>query len=710
MLPMLLGSMLLKLGGSALASRNEMGANLRSAQNVSGYSLGLIVYQPRLQKLLAFCAFETAFYVAYRYGMSFSQACASPFWFPDSVLLCALLLSRPGCWWIFILGALPIRLFSDVARDLPFWFLLVTFAIDSARGVLTAVALRHFLKNPIRFDTVQAFAFFCLWAVLLIPAVAALGGAAARHVLEHDFRSAWEQWFLGNALAHLVVTPALLYWVFRAPWKRQVPGATRWVEAGLLAIGLIVTGSLAFDTPSGRFGFAESRFYAPVPFLFWAAIRFGMAGACGAIAVIAFLSVEAALEGHGPFAGQSPADTAVALQHFLLLRAAPLYLVAILTEQSKGVEQSLRESQERITLAATAADLGLWEWDIVRDEIWFTNPSRLHLDLAVCAPMDCAGFIRLVHPDDGEDVTRALTQSMHGNGDYERTYRVVLPSGQVRWVASIGRVEFDTAHKPVWLRGVSRDITRSQQVEHQVQQHRDELAHLSRVAVLGELSGSLAHELNQPLAAILCNAQAAQRMLAQDGADLHELREILRDIVADDRRAGEIIQGLRQLFKRGEIQRQQIDVNALVRHVLKLAQSELVNKDVDLHTALAENLPLISGDGVQLQQLLLNLITNACNTMSDIEAPGRRLVIRTRFSPSEGVCVTVSDWGHGIPDDNLERIFEPFFTTRPEGMGLGLAVCRTIISVHRGRLWAENNADRGASFHCLLPASERDQA
>src|SRR5262249_43456303 len=157
---------------------------------------------------------------------------------------------------------------------------------------------------------------------------------------------------------------------------------------------------------------------------------------------------------------------------------------------------------------------------------------------------------------------------------------------------------------PVRLRGVSRNITRSQQVEHQVRQQRDELAQLSRVAVLGELSGALAHELHQPLTAILSNAQAAQRMLAQDGADLQEVGEILSDIVADDRRASDIIQRLRQLFQRGEIQRQPLDVNALVCHVLHLAHSELVRKDVDLHTALAEELSLISGDGVQLQQLL----------------------------------------------------------------------------------------------------------
>jgi signal transduction histidine kinase len=661
---------------------------------------------PRLLRLaLAFCLFELAFYVAYRYAMAFSQASASPFWFPDSVLLCALLLTRPRHWWLVVVGTLPIRLFADVAGEIPTWFLLVTFAIDAARGVVTAVALRRVLRNPLRLETVREFALFGLIAVVLAPAVFALAGATARHVRGHDFWPAWEQWFLGNALAHLVVTPLVLYAVLAVGQRRvRLPSAARCLEAVLLAAGLVATTYLALDGGSQSLALTEPRFYAPVPFLFWAALRFGMLGAAGAVAILAFLSVTAALDGRGPFAGLSPATTAAALQHFLLLRTVPLYLVAILIEQRTRIEQSLREAQERMSLAVTAADLALWEWDIVRDEIWF-QPSRAHVDLGRAPHLDLDGFLKSVHPDDRGDVTHALARAMNGSGDYESEYRIVLADAQIRWIAAVGRVEFDAEQRPLRLRGISRDITRSRQVVQEVQQQREALAHLSRVTVLGELSGSLAHELNQPLTAILSNAQAGQRLLAQEPVDLAELRAILDDIVTDDRRAGEIIHRLRQLFRQGEMLRQPLAMNELVRYVLKLARGELLARGVELSTDLAEDLPPVSGDRVQLQQVLLNLITNACHAMADTEAAGRRLTVRTGLSAS-GVWVTVVDDGPGIAPEHMSRIFEPFFTTRPEGMGLGLTVCRTIIGAHKGMLWAENNAVRGASFHVVLPGAD----
>jgi two-component system, LuxR family, sensor kinase FixL len=692
---------LLKRGGAAVWLGTSAGGGTPRGHTLSFGRLPLPQPDSILRGVLAFALFEAAFFFAYRYAMSFGQAVASPFWFPDSVLLCALLLNRPAAWGVFLLGALPVRLLSEVARDIPLWFLLTTYAIDSARGVLTAVVLRRFMKNPIRFETVQEFALFCLWAVLVLPAASALAGATARYALGHEFWSAWEQWFLGDALAHLVVTPAILYWVFGPPWELRAASVKRWLEGALLAIGIVVSGYLAFSTESGSLGFAEPRFYAPVPFLFWAAIRFGMLGASGAIVAIAFLSVEAALEGRGPFSGQSPAATAAALQHFLVLRAAPLYLVAILIEQRKGVERSLRASQERMSLAATAAGLWFWEWDLVKDQIWLTNPSHGHERLGRFDLMRFDTFIQAVHPDDRAAVTDGLARC-RGGANYEGKYRITL-DGQLRWITTVGHVELDGV-MPIRIRGISRDITRNQQVEQQVEKQRDELAQLSRVAVLGELSGSLAHELNQPLTAILSNAQAAQRFLSKEPADLHDVREILGDIVSDDRRAAEIIRRLRQLFKRGEIQPQMIAVNELVHDALRLAQSELA--DVDLRLDLADHLPLINGDRVQLQQLLVNLITNACNAMDATAAPARRLITRTRLVDGEGVCVTVADSGSGIPQENLSRIFDPFFTTSPEGMGLGLTVCRTIIRVHRGKLWAENNTDRGASFHVVLPVTE----
>jgi C4-dicarboxylate-specific signal transduction histidine kinase len=251
------------------------------------------------------------------------------------------------------------------------------------------------------------------------------------------------------------------------------------------------------------------------------------------------------------------------------------------------------------------------------------------------------------------------------------------------------------------------DITARRRIEAETAQQRSELTHLSRVAMLGELSGSLAHELNQPLTAILSNAQAAQRILGRGTGNLDEIREILKDIVEDDRRAGEVIKRLRTLFRKEEVRYRTLEVNDVVLDVLKLLRSDLLNRDVVVSAELAAGLPTVDGDPVQLQQVLLNLVMNGCDAMDGV--PGdRRMTLRTAAAAGGEVEVSVADRGRGIPPGDLERIFEPFVSTKAEGMGLGLAVCRTIVAAHRGRLWAANNAARGASFHFTLPAG-RDQ-
>jgi|SRR5271170_633307 len=250
------------------------------------------------------------------------------------------------------------------------------------------------------------------------------------------------------------------------------------------------------------------------------------------------------------------------------------------------------------------------------------------------------------------------------------------------------------------------DITKRKQAERETLQQRNELAHLSRVAMLGELSGSLAHELNQPLTAILSNAQAAQRFLARDSVDLGEIREILADIVEQDKRAGEVIHRLRQLLKKGEVQRQSLDMVEVVQEVLKLMRSDLMNHGVTVRVDSSPSLPAVQGDRVQLQQVLLNLAMNACDAMAVTEPDERKLVVQIAPDAEKSVRISTIDRGKGIPPEKVQDIFEPFYTTKSHGMGLGLSVCRTIISAHGGRLWAANNADRGASFHFTLPAAK----
>ena len=247
------------------------------------------------------------------------------------------------------------------------------------------------------------------------------------------------------------------------------------------------------------------------------------------------------------------------------------------------------------------------------------------------------------------------------------------------------------------------DITERMNAERTTARQRDELAHLSRVAMLGELSGSLAHELNQPLTAILSNAQAAQRFLKHDPPRLDKIDEILADIVSSDHRAGAVIQRLRMLLRKEEAHRRMLDVNDVVVDALHLMRSDLVHRQVIVGTDLDPALPRVSGDQSQLQQVLLNYVINGCDAMDGQEGD-RRLLVRTRTTARGGVEVAVADRGTGILPADLERVFEPFVTTKAHGLGLGLSICRSIVEAHGGAVWASNNADRGATLHFELPA------
>jgi PAS domain S-box-containing protein len=502
-----------------------------------------------------------------------------------------------------------------------------------------------------------------------------------------------------------------------------------------------------------------------------------------------------------------------------------------LARQLEASEADLYETRERMELAVNAAELSMWMYDVARDEIWITDKGRALFGFGVSEKLDLDRFKNVLHPEDRERVLGAIENTLRTGAGYSEEYRVVLPEGQLRWVAGWGQVEFDHDRQPVRMRGAALDITKRKQAEEQFRlvveaapsamimvnsegrialvntqvetifgyareelighsiemlvperfrshhigyrrgyfddararpmgagqelfglrkdgsevpieiglnpihtaeglfalasiidvserkqaeletaRRRNEMAHLSRVTTLGELSGSLAHELNLPLGAILSNAQAAQRILANGNADLTEVREILSDIVSEDKRAAEVIHRLRLWLKKGEVQQHPLSINKVVRDVLKLIRTDLFVQRVIVNTELSPNLPIVTGDPVQLQQVLVNLVVNACDAMADCNAPERWLLIRTGIeNGSSTVIVSVTDRGCSIPDKKIEEIFEPFFTTKEKGMGLGLSVCRTIIDAHRGKLWATNNADRGTTFHFTLPVTASDK-
>ena len=260
--------------------------------------------------------------------------------------------------------------------------------------------------------------------------------------------------------------------------------------------------------------------------------------------------------------------------------------------------------------------------------------------------------------------------------------------------------------EPKQLGGIFVDITDQKSAEAETALQRVEIEHLMRVSVLGELSGSIAHEVNQPLTAILSNAQAALHLLRQNSPDLAEIRDALEDIVHEDNRAGEVIHRLRGLLKKGERKMESVNVNDLVRSTVRLLHSELIGRDISLRLDLDHGPFLTRGDSVQLQQVLLNLVMNAMDAMASTPMAQRSILISTRGAKTGMVDVLVKDRGHGIRPKENGRLFEPFYTTKAHGLGLGLALCSTIIKAHQGKLTLVNGEGGGAVARFSLPAQQ----
>jgi C4-dicarboxylate-specific signal transduction histidine kinase len=273
-------------------------------------------------------------------------------------------------------------------------------------------------------------------------------------------------------------------------------------------------------------------------------------------------------------------------------------------------------------------------------------------------------------------------------------------------------LEVDVARRTEELSAANQrlelEIELSRAAELKVRKAQDELAHMNRVSAMSELAASIAHEINQPLAAILSNAQAAQRLLARTPPDLAEVRDALAAVVDDDRRAGKVIQQIRAMLRKSDPQVIAQDLNELVREVARLLASAALLQGATLRIELAPSLPRACGDGIQLQQVLLNLIVNALDAVSRRPPDARLVVVQTRVAGRGRLELSVTDSGEGIAAADIERIFEPFFTTKAHGLGMGLALSRTIVESHGGRLWAEHHPGEGATFRCALPVWDED--
>ncbi|HWP12176.1 MAG TPA: ATP-binding protein, partial [Ramlibacter sp.] len=383
--------------------------------------------------------------------------------------------------------------------------------------------------------------------------------------------------------------------------------------------------------------------------------------------------------------------------------AVPLLLLAAVIEERKQAERAMRASQQ---LFSTAFRSGPDAMAISRESdgtIVEANERWVSLmgcdDAGQSAHHSMAGLARHLN-EDGRQRVAALMKDSRGTCPAEVS---LLDCAGHPHIALVSVAAVSMGDEPCHI-SIVRDITQLRQAEKEAKEQRHQLIHLNRVASLSDFSSTIAHELNQPLTAILSNAQAASRILSRDPANVGELGTILGEIAEADKRAALLIQHLRLLMKRGAEEFVQVDLNHQVKEVLDFARGELLLRNVHVNANYSPELPQVRGDRVQLQQLVLNLVCNACDAMEGGSDRSKALRVTTMHGGGQTVQVLVSDTGPGIPSERLERVFEPFFTTKENGLGMGLAICRTIAAVHGGMLSAQSQPGQGATFRLVLPA------
>jgi PAS domain S-box-containing protein len=912
----------------------------------------------------------------------------SPLWPPNAIVLAALLLAPTRSWPFLLAAVFPAHLIVELQSGVPIGMTLCWFVSNSLEALIGATGVRLLTPGEPRLDTFRRVNVFVGCAALAAPFLSSFVDAGFVALNDWGTRGYWEVWrarVFANTLAVLTIVPVIIA-LSRVPAReRRPPRPARALEWVLLVLSLLGVCTFVFMMPTVIHA-VPALLYTPLPFLLWAAVRFGPAGSSGCLLVFALSSIWGAIHGHGPFIGYPPEENVLSLQLFLIVTYIPLLALTAVLREGKRAAEDARRTAQQLNLALGAAHVSTWDWPV-------GGPSERYQE-----------FIREIHPQDRPVVEAALSRALSDSDSYELEFRRALP--QDRWALSKGRVVRDELGIPVRMIGVTADVTErkraeaalltesmlresaaqlrelanampqivftaqpdgridffnrkwhdltgiaegpitddtwlsvihpydrdgclrlwqnsvdtgrphehearfraassgkyrwhlvralpvrnddssirrwygtatdiddrkraedalrdneaqlrilGEELEHRVlsrtselsranqtlraeidtriraehalrssedrfakafrasphaivitrasdqriievnarwqetfgyaradalgrtaeelgiqlgdsdytrvrgmmaaqgyirevevdvhSRHgellrvvlacervevdgepcniamvrditerrrseqviaaqRRQLAHLGRVAVLGELSGAIAHELNQPLTAILANARAAQRMMARPNYDDKEICAILGDIATDDLRAGAVIRRMRDLIRNGDTMPQLTDANDVVREVLDLAHGDLMLREVAVTMRLAPSLPPVPADRVQLQQVLLNLVVNACDAM-DENVRGDRAIVVVSAADEAAIRLSVQDHGVGIPTDPVEAVFEPFHTTKEHGLGLGLAICKSIVNAHGGKMWATNNADRGATFHLTLP-------
>ena len=640
--------------------------------------------------------------------LTFPNSNVSLFFPPHALMVAILLLVPTRLWWAYLLAAAGSHFIATQQTDWPVLYALQCEAFDALKIVLTAAGIRLFIKSPFHLIDLREAVLFMMIAVIVVPFGAAFWGAGVTlaYGFGTDYWTEWRNLGMSNAVTAIVLVPGIMIGVhlFKTG-LRTAPAMI--LEACLLAAGIVAVGWLAFDRAPAGPETTPALLYAPIPLLIWAALRFGLGGMSASMLLLTLIAIWGTMQGRGPFLMETPSENAFALQSFIMVAAAGVLLLAVAIEDERRSKEALRVTEQRMSLATESAQLALWDWDLVSDLVWVQDQGLF--GFPTDTPVDHATLGGSVHADDRALREVAIQRALANGGNYESEFRVILADGSVRWISARGRSPMPLANgAPARILGIAMDITHQKKAAEEAQLQREELAHLSRVATMSALSGSLAHELHQPLTSIMVNTHAGQSIAGHEKPDIAELRATFADIENSTTRAGEIIERMRTLLRRGEVALQPINVKESLDELLQLTRTDLIARGVSVIDQTTVDLPLVMADRVQLQQILLNLIKNACDAMQTNAPEDRKLALTTHLEHSE-LRIGVLDCGVGLPED-VESLFQPFHSTKEGGLGMGLSICRTLVSAHGGRLWGERRAGRGAAFFVALPLAPDNNA
>ncbi|MFZ1975035.1 MAG: MHYT domain-containing protein [Candidatus Acidiferrales bacterium] len=376
------------------------------------------------------------------------------------------------------------------------------------------------------------------------------------------------------------------------------------------------------------------------------------------------------------------------------------------TQTLEVQEKKLQQSEAYLSEAQRLSHTGSFGWRVSTGEVIWSEESFRIFQYDRTTKPTVELILQRVHSEDAALVKQTIESAAQSGKDFDHEYRLVMADGSVKYVHVVAHALGDKSGIIEFV-GAVMDVTERKRAEEALRQALADLAHVSRVTTMGELTASVAHEVNQPIGAAVTNANTCLRWLTRDQPDVEEARAAAMRIVTDGKRAAEIISRVRLLFQKGAPQRESVDVNDVIREMVVLLQGEATRYFISVRAELAADLPPIMGDRVQLQQVLMNLMANGIDAMKDVD--GRRELVVRSYGAENQLQVSVSDTGVGLPPNQADQIFSAFFTTKLHGIGMGLRISRSIVESHGGRLWAADNSPRGANFNFTLPGKVEAQ-